>query len=119
MARTQAAIPPGVDLSELARRVSYIGSPEHKTYPLAGSNPNLRSDASKCDKALVGREDDIAGWLRRAIGNGWIGAPWEGEFPRYAWHRVDDVVFEARLVNRDTGEYKGYPLEEDEYPEGI
>ena len=24
-----------------------------------------------------------------------------------------------RLVNRETGEYKGYPLEQDEWPDGI
>jgi hypothetical protein len=50
---------------------------------------------------------------------GRIGAPWEGDFPRYVWHRRDDVVYEARLVNQEVGEYKGYPLEPGEWPEGL
>lgn len=29
------------------------------------------------------------------------------------------VVYEARLVNRELGEYKGYPLNETEWPEGL
>jgi hypothetical protein len=29
------------------------------------------------------------------------------------------IVFEARLVNRGSGEYKGYPLESDEWPNGV
>lgn len=44
---------------------------------------------------------------------------WEGDFPRYAWHRLDDVVYEARLVNQELGHYKGYPLEKDEWPTGL
>lgn len=27
--------------------------------------------------------------------------------------------FEGRLVNRGNGSYKGYPLEKDEWPEGV
>ena len=50
---------------------------------------------------------------------GAIGAPWEGEFPRYVWYKHDDTVFEARLLNRETGSYKGYPLDENEWPNGI
>lgn len=30
-----------------------------------------------------------------------------------------DVVFEGRLVNRTQGTYKGYPLAEKEWPDGI
>jgi hypothetical protein len=29
------------------------------------------------------------------------------------------TVLEGRLVNRETGEYKGYPLGRDEWPAGI
>lgn len=47
------------------------------------------------------------------------GTPWEGDFPRYVWYKHGDTVFEGRLVNRETGEYKGYPLHGDEWPDGI
>ena len=30
-----------------------------------------------------------------------------------------NTVFEARLVNRESGSYKGYPLDSDEWPKGI
>lgn len=51
--------------------------------------------------------------------SGAVGAPWEGDFPRYVWRREGDVVYEARLINREIGEYKGYPLQRDEWPEGL
>lgn len=111
-------MPEGVDLEALAARASYVGSSEHKSYPSFAGPPKLRSDASKCDPKLADAEE-ITGWLRTAIRTGFIGAPWEGDFPRYAWHRLDQVVYEARLVNQELGQYKGYPLRADELPEGL
>lgn len=61
----------------------------------------------------------ITEWLRDAIRRGATGAPWEGAFPRYVWYKNDETVFEGRLVNRRRGEYKGYPLERGEWPDGI
>ena len=34
-------------------------------------------------------------------------------------HPHPATVFEGRLVNRETGDYKGYPLAQDEWPAGI
>ena len=34
-------------------------------------------------------------------------------------HFPHRAVFEGRLVNRETGEYKGYPLDRDEWPRGV
>jgi hypothetical protein len=48
--------------------------------------------------------------------SGHVGAPWEGDFPRYVWHREADICYEGRLVNQVSGEYKGYPLESGEWP---
>ncbi len=61
----------------------------------------------------------VRGWLRSAIRRGAVSGPWEGGFPRYVWHREGGTVFEGRLVNRGDGSYKGYPLNEDEWPRGI
>jgi hypothetical protein len=46
-------------------------------------------------------------------------APWEGDFPRYAWHSIGDVCYEARLVNQELGQYKGWPLAPNERVEGL
>lgn len=111
-------VPPDTDLAGLAARASYVGSPEHKDFVSFAGQPRPRGDASLCPPEIrdVGV---VIGWLRSAIRKGSTGAPWEGDFPRYVWHREGDVVFEARLVNREKGSYKGYPLHEHEQPPGI
>jgi hypothetical protein len=106
------------DLEDVAGRVKYIGSAEHKTYPSPAGPPSLRADATKCDPALHGDFEVLAGWLREAIRRGCVGAPWEGGFPRYAWARQDGVWYEGRLVNSGLGQYKGYALDNGEVPSG-
>jgi hypothetical protein len=54
----------------------------------------------------------------RQSGTGAVGF-WEGAFPRYVWYNHEGTVYEARLVNHETGEYKGYPLAADEWPPGL
>ncbi len=54
-----------------------------------------------------------------AIRRGAVGTPWEGNFPRYVWYKHGATVFEGRLVNQGAGEYKGYPLGENDWPAGI
>ncbi|MBV9497632.1 MAG: hypothetical protein JOZ54_25580 [Acidobacteria bacterium] len=58
----------------------------------------------------------MTSWLREAITRGAFGTLWEGNFPRYVWFKDGDVVYEGRLINRELGEYKGYPLEQNEWP---
>jgi hypothetical protein len=107
-----------VSLADLADRVSYVGSSEHKSYPSFAGLPKLRADASKCDPSFAD-PDELTKWLRTSIAAGRIGAPWEGDFPRYVWYPHDEVMYEARLVNQELGQYKGYPLQADEWPEGL
>lgn len=97
-------------------RVTYIGSCEHKSFPSFAGRPCLRADASKCDPHHAD-QDELTGWLRQAIREGRTSAHWEGDFPRYAWHKAEEVPYEARLVNRGLGQYKGYPLHPDEWSE--
>ncbi len=92
-------------LSRIAERVSYVGSAEHKTAPsFAGRQSRLRADATKCDPALadpaLADPAELTGWLRSAILAGTVGPPWEGDFPRYVWHRREGVCYEGRLVNQ-------------------
>jgi hypothetical protein len=103
----------------VAEKARYVGSPEHKEEPSFAGLPRPRADATICDNRFADRQSELTGWLRDAIRNGCVGAPWEGDFPRYVWCMKDDIVYEARLVNRGNGEYKGYPLAFDEWPEGV
>lgn len=111
--------PPDTDLEILASRVRYVGSPEHKDAPSFAGWPRPRADATLCDPTLAQHQAQLTEWLREAIRQGHLGAPWEGDFPRYAWYRHHETVYEARLVNRGNGEYKGYPLTRAEWPDGL
>lgn len=64
-------------------------------------------------------QEELTGWLKEAIKAGAIGSYFEGDYPRYVWYRDGDTVYEGRLVNRGRGTYKGYPLLEHEWPQGI
>lgn len=118
MRRVVTEPPVGCDLGELAGRARYVGSAEHKAYPSFAGQPKLRADATKCDPEFSDA-DEITTWLRGGIACGRVGSPWEGDFPRYVWGRVGDVCYEARLVNRAAGHYKGYSLLEHEWPPSV
>lgn len=116
--RERVEPPAGTDLTVLATRVSYEGSPEHKDYLSAAGPAKLRSDATRCPRDLKDWRI-LAGWVREAVAAGQIGAPWEGDFPRWAWIRKGQQCFEARLSNREAGVYKGYPLLPHEVPDWL
>jgi len=111
-------VPRDADLAGIAEKVSYVGSPEHKDFPSFAGQPRFRADASRCPRWIKDRQV-VEEWLRSAIRRGAVGAPWERGFPRYVWRKENDTVFEGRLTNSVQGEYKGYPLERDEWPRGI
>ncbi len=118
MRRGLAKPPADLDVKELGRRVKYVGSPEHKSYKSFAGPPKLRSDASRCDPSLSD-PGTLTKWLRKGLVDGNVGAPWEGDFPRYVWHLHGGRWYEARLVNRESGEYKGYPIDVEELPKGL
>jgi len=117
--RTIAPPPDGANIDDIASRVSYVGSPEHKSGPSFAGQPKPRADATICDSSLNGRQADINVWLRNGIELQCFGYPWEGDFPRYVWSKVEEKVYEARLVNRQLGQYKGWELSVEEWPSGI
>lgn len=49
-------------------------------------------------------------WLRAAIRMQCCGGPWENGFPRCVWYKAGDTVFQGRLVNRVSGQHKGWQL---------
>lgn len=101
-------------LNDLAGRVAYIPSPEHKNYLTTAGPGRLRSDASPCPRDLA--LDDVEKWLKAALRASHVCEYVEGGFPRYAWVRAGDQVCEARLSNSGSGEYKGYPILSREAP---
>lgn len=111
--------PPGVDLGETAEKVSYIGSPEHKDTTSFAGQARPRRDASICPRELADDLARVESWLRTAIQRGAVNERWEGNYPRYVWFKEGAQVYEGRLVNRMSGEYKGYPLGPEEWPRGI
>lgn len=103
----------------LALRVKYRGSSEHKARPIDPSfdvEPALRSDASQCMPEIERSEAEQA--LRRAVRSRVVSEQFEGIFPRYAWAVVRGRYHIARLINREAGEYKGWPIEDSEVPVG-
>lgn len=106
----------------VADRASYVGSGEHKRAPNPLCPPSLRTDASDCDAVDPTISQDLVRlnrWLREAIRRGQVDRVLEGAFPRFAWAWVvvgsgARQLFEARLTNREAGQYKGYFIEMDD-----
>ena len=99
---------------ETASKARYVGSREHKRHPSPAGPPALRTDATPCDPAIECRTIDAV--LRKAIRRRCTSAVFEQSFPKYVWGWLDDDLYEARHVNGPAGTYKGYRLEEVEYP---
>ena len=101
-------------IESVARRARYVGSPEHKAYPGAAGPPALRSDATPCDPDIA--SDDIGRALAEGVRRGCVSAVAEQGFPKYVWGWLNGNLYEARHINGPAGTYKGYRIEEPEYP---
>ena len=97
-----------------AERAQYWGSAEHKAHPSLAGPPALRADATPCNPKI--EWDEINAVLREAIRRRCTSAAFEHGFPKYAWGWLDGDLYEARHINGPAGAYKGYRLEEAEYP---
>jgi hypothetical protein len=77
--------------SDLAQRVHYVGSGEHKTAPFGSVKPEPRSDGSFCDPKYQGQEARIDAALRLAVQHGCVSAKFDPQlgFPRYIWGWLD------------------------------
>jgi len=104
------------DWAQIALRVHYVGSAEHKSYPSPAGIPALRSDASPCDPRYRDFEP-ITEVLREGIRRGCVSKIFEGDFPKYVRGWLDDQLYEARHINGPQGTYKAYAIEDLERPE--
>lgn len=102
------------DPDTLIQRIRYVGSAEHKDYPSFAGDPALRSDASRCDPAIT--RDQAESVLKKAIRLRCVSPQQENGFPRYAWGWLDGRLYQARLINREQGHYKAWPIEDIEAP---
>jgi hypothetical protein len=118
------AAPP--TFAELAARVSFVGSSEHKRLPNPLAKPALRSDASDCDEVDPTLSNADPMYLRHllqvAMMRGQVSGPREGAFPRYVhgWillNGAERALFRGRLTNREQGIYKGYFETLDDLPD--
>ena len=106
-------------LERAANSCCYVGSPYHKNYPSSAGMPRYRPDTSKCPVELKDQHELIECWLRNALMSGQVSPQWDGEFPRYVWHREDNTIYEARQGSPGSGEYHGYPLEPHQKVKGL
>lgn len=67
-----------------------------------------------CDPSIERERADEA--LQAAIRRRCVSEQFEGAFPRYAWAWLDGRPYIARLINREAGSYKGWPIDENELP---
>ena len=98
-----------------------MGSPYHKRYNSRWGSAQLHSDKTECPPEV---EPEVAALtlapeIEAGIATGRCSLLRDGEWPRYVWGRTAfatevgetlEVVWEARVVNRDQGAYKAYPV---------
>jgi len=111
--------PDMLDLKAVAAKCRYAGSPYHRTMPDAfGNRPVHHPGKSKCPEELQRNPSRVTQWLRKAIRQGQFGE-FDNGYPVLVWYKHGDHVFEARLHNRESGEYHGYPLEPHDHITGL
>lgn len=84
--------------------------------PSSAGTFHPRAGNSICPPELADAQDELTGLLRAAIQAGQAGTPLLNGFPRHAWAQRGGRWYEARLTNEGNGEYKGWPIAEDELP---
>ena len=104
------------DAARAIAAVRYVGSPEHKKGTSFAGVPRTRADSSICPARFASRQDELTEWLRAAIRLGLTGTPKLGIYPRHVWCHEEGQWFEGRLTNQGLGEYKGWPVTEEEVP---
>ena len=104
------------ELAILAKKVHYVGNPEHKRNPgdFALTPPSApRADKTLCDLAGIRLKSDAVSVLRGGVLKGLISDKKRGTFPQNIWSvNSERIPFEAQLDNQETGTYHGYPMPE-------
>ena len=103
--------------TQLAARITYVGSGYHKRFPAAGGYEfgpaaGPRPSKSVCDGVRVVSRVEAEQLLRNGVRMGMFSEPLDG-LPMYVWS-VDqqDEVYEAKTHPNNRVQYHGYRLEE-------
>ena len=112
---------------ELALEASYVGSPEHKNNRWWGGLPASqqlpggkvgrprKQVTTICPLNSVEDKSRATEWVQSAIRAGqykFLEA--DKRFPRKIWFQADDRVWFGSCINSESGEYKGWPIDENE-----
>ncbi|WP_207390817.1 hypothetical protein [Phytopseudomonas dryadis] len=101
----------------LGRSVRYVGSGHHKRNPADYGLPRTspRPTKSLCDQERVILLDEARTLVADGIRWGLFSEIRSDGFPKYIWSVSDKgEVFEAKTDANGTGEYHGYPLEDED-----
>lgn len=118
--RTQA------ERQALSARACYVGSAEHKASRWWGGMPGVqykdgrparpkRQTTTICPLVTERERDRATEWVRRAIETGQCKfMEGDKDFPKHIWYEADGQGWFGFCINSAAGQYKGWPLEEDE-----
>jgi len=102
----------------LAVAIRYRGNPEHKRNPGDfGLHPPAlpRPDKSLCDSVGINERRKALELLQEGVRLGLVSEQRVGQFPQNIWSVTESgEPLEAQLGNRETGEYHGYPMPEND-----
>ena len=98
------------DIRRLANDAQYEASPYHCPTRQPRWVPNKTRCPKHVDKPYALR------LLRQGMRRGMFSGALQGLWPRLVWavDCADEKVYEARLTNREAGEYHGYPIPKDD-----
>lgn len=129
MVKRPAQIPKRVPLSDKQiAQASFVGSPEHKNVrwwgglPEAHTGPNgiakrpRKQRTTICPLFTKQERDRATGWVREALRSDQL-RYFEGDkdFPKRVWYRDGTgQLWTGFCVNGVLGQYKGWPIEEEE-----
>jgi hypothetical protein len=106
--------------TQLAARITYLGSGYHKRFPAAGGYDfgpaaGPRPAKSVCDGIRVVPKAEAEQLLRNGVLMGMFSDPLEDGLPMYVWS-IDQQgeVYEAKTHPNNRGQYHGYRLEEND-----
>lgn len=108
--------PPDKDYREIASDVRYRGSDYHKRHKPAGRDHRT----TFCPPRLNGKQDMLSEWVAEAIRKGAISGNFRGDYPSEIWYMTEDgKVYKGRITNQGLGEYHGFPIPKEEWPQKI
>ena len=115
---------------ELASGATYEGSGEHKVGRWWGGLPRARQmsggrvgrrDKQRTTVCPLTADEDrrrATGWVREAIVAGqYRFVQSDKRFPRNVWFEADGVIWFGFCFNSEAGQYKGWPISEEERDE--